>query len=184
MLQNLKLKLVAAAALLFSSTAFAGFGNFPGDGSVGNPYELGNIGPAPTTLSALLIGSTGSSFEEYANFTIPTFSSTTGSASTLFLSLGGFVVNDITGFAVEVWNNTHPNGTTLIASFTDDGLTHSLGDLLPGQYHLDISGTFGANLGQYSVSLQALPVPEPETYAMLLAGLGLVGFSARKRKFA
>jgi hypothetical protein len=26
------------------------------------------------------------------------------------------------------------------------------------------------------------PVPEPETYAMLLAGLGLIGFSARHRK--
>jgi len=25
-------------------------------------------------------------------------------------------------------------------------------------------------------------VPEPETYAMLLAGLGLVGFMARRRK--
>jgi len=30
----------------------------------------------------------------------------------------------------------------------------------------------------------APPVPEPETYAMLLAGLGLVGFAARRRKSA
>jgi hypothetical protein len=26
------------------------------------------------------------------------------------------------------------------------------------------------------------PVPEPETYALLIAGLGLVGFSARRRQ--
>jgi hypothetical protein len=26
------------------------------------------------------------------------------------------------------------------------------------------------------------PVPEPETYAMLLAGLGVVGFTARRRQ--
>ena len=26
------------------------------------------------------------------------------------------------------------------------------------------------------------PIPEPETYAMLLAGLGLLGFHARRRK--
>ena len=35
----------------------------------------------------------------------------------------------------------------------------------------------------YSVSeIQASLVPEPETYAMLLAGLGLLGFMARRRK--
>jgi hypothetical protein len=39
--------------------------------------------------------------------------------------------------------------------------------------------------GLYSVSeIQAFgqPVPEPETYALMLAGLGLVGFAARRRK--
>ncbi len=28
------------------------------------------------------------------------------------------------------------------------------------------------------------PIPEPETYAMMLAGLGLVGFIARRRKIS
>lgn len=32
------------------------------------------------------------------------------------------------------------------------------------------------------VSAPVTPVPEPETYAMLLAGLGLLGFTARRRK--
>ena len=35
------------------------------------------------------------------------------------------------------------------------------------------------DVGQLSLISQ---VPEPETYAMLLAGLGLVGFMARRRK--
>jgi hypothetical protein len=36
---------------------------------------------------------------------------------------------------------------------------------------------YGATVGALSA-----PVPEPETYAMLLAGLGLLGFTARRRK--
>jgi hypothetical protein len=34
----------------------------------------------------------------------------------------------------------------------------------------------------YISSLTVSAVPEPETYAMLLAGLGLFGFSLRRRK--
>jgi len=30
--------------------------------------------------------------------------------------------------------------------------------------------------------LPPAPIPEPETYAMMLAGLGLMGFVARRRK--
>lgn len=43
----------------------------------------------------------------------------------------------------------------------------------------------GANPYDYSNTLtlaQPVPVPEPETYAMLLAGLGLVGFTTLRRK--
>lgn len=39
-------------------------------------------------------------------------------------------------------------------------------------------GTLG---GSYGGVLQAVPVPEADTYALILAGLGLVGFMARRR---
>ena len=35
--------------------------------------------------------------------------------------------------------------------------------------------------GSYDFSIQAAPVPEPETYAMMLAGLGAIGFMLRRR---
>ena len=53
-----------------------------------------------------------------------------------------------------------------------------------GSYWLDITGnTNGLIGGAYSVALNAIPapVPEPETYAMLVAGLGLMGTIARRR---
>ncbi len=52
--------------------------------------------------------------------------------------------------------------------------------LIPGVLHAyKISAADLGNLGGYTA-----PVPEPETYAMLLAGLGLVGFVARRRQRA
>jgi hypothetical protein len=47
-------------------------------------------------------------------------------------------------------------------------------------------GATAANVRWREVTLtldqQTAPIPEPETYAMMLAGLGLLGFAARRRK--
>jgi hypothetical protein len=43
------------------------------------------------------------------------------------------------------------------------------------------SGGYSGDEG-ISVPPVVTPVPEPETYAMLLAGLGLIGFMVRRRK--
>lgn len=186
MKNNFKLKLIAATVLMASSAAYAGMANVSGDGSVNNPYLMGAIASSPSVLAATVTGMHNSIFEEFANFTIPTLSSVSGSANAYSLNLWGINVSEITGLTVEVWSDSHPSGSTLFASFSGNNATNVIGDLAAGQYHLDISGMLGssAHIGQYSVALQALPVPEPETYAMLLAGLGLLGFSVRRRKVA
>lgn len=59
--------------------------------------------------------------------------------------------------------------------------------LTAGDYYLKVIGTVNSSAaGSYSgnISLKALAVPEADTYAMLLAGLGMVGFVARRRKSA
>jgi hypothetical protein len=67
----------------------------------------------------------------------------------------------------------------------DDGY---LSDYQPG--YLKQQGNFnpfigyqsGGNLTNVSASFQAAPIPEPETYALMLAGLALVGAAARRRR--
>lgn len=55
--------------------------------------------------------------------------------------------------------------------------------LAAGNYYLQIDGYVASPTGgSYSGNLAIAAVPEPETYGMLLAGLGLIGFMARRRK--
>ncbi|MDP3872016.1 MAG: DNRLRE domain-containing protein [Methyloversatilis sp.] len=44
-----------------------------------------------------------------------------------------------------------------------------------------LTSEYGAPLARPVLSVEVMPVPEPGTYAMLLAGLGLIGFAARRR---
>jgi len=62
-------------------------------------------------------------------------------------------------------------GATVSALFSN-------GETRYGTYTLTNEAGFGSKVGITSVS----PVPEPETYAMMLAGLGLIGAIARRRK--
>jgi hypothetical protein len=69
-------------------------------------------------------------------------------------------------------------GSTTACTWTSDGTATTLtGDyqLMPGVLHAYKVST--ADLGSYTA-----PVPEPETYAMMLAGLGLVGLALRRRR--
>ncbi|TFW30395.1 choice-of-anchor A family protein [Duganella callida] len=100
------------------------------------------------------------------------------------------------------FNQAQSLGSELIWNFAGANTSVSVGRTFGGQV-LVADGTFsntgGANveggvfaktLNQYGEIhqqaftgvLPAAPVPEPETYAMLLAGLGLVGAIARRRR--
>lgn len=178
---------VALAAMSVAAQAGIGVvnGSFVADtGTVADPYELGSlVVGSSTTLSSTLFGRVGADFEEHANFTVAQDLNLYGSASTYTLTIWGFNVIDIDDFSVELWDGVHgQNNNALLGDIFGDNVTVNLGVLSAGQYHLDMFGTLGARVGHYSVTLAAAPVPEPSTYALLLAGLGVVGFVARRRR--
>jgi len=89
----------------------------------------------------------------------------------------------LTGVNIDIFNNAT---NTLV---TSDTLAGTLGGFAvstfssaigPGSYRLVATGT-GVRESSLDVSLIFAPVPEPEVYAMLLAGLGVVGLLARRR---
>jgi hypothetical protein len=48
---------------------------------------------------------------------------------------------------------------------------------------LTVTGTtITSPLASYAVTMSATPVPEPETYALMLAGLGAIAFMSRRRR--
>jgi len=46
---------------------------------------------------------------------------------------------------------------------------------------LAADNNFSSSQSTQFIALEIAPVPEPEQYALLLAGLGLIGWSARRR---
>ena len=83
--------------------------------------------------------------------------------------------------AVALYDITDPANATFLDMIVTDG------DLAPegleafeinGKSYLAIANEVSNTTTLYSLA----PVPEPETYALLIAGLGLVGFSAKRRQ--
>ncbi|MCV2361543.1 FxDxF family PEP-CTERM protein [Paucibacter sp. TC2R-5] len=58
------------------------------------------------------------------------------------------------------------------------------GQLAAGDYEVVITGKTLVSNTSYTGQVVTTPVPEPTTYALLLGGLGVVGFVARRRKAA
>lgn len=89
----------------------------------------------------------------------------------------------------SVFTVTLKNDNATVGSFTfnaPDNVASFIGVWSDSAFNrMEIRETTGGvedeYFGQFYAGNSALPVPEPETYAMLLAGLVLLGFAARRR---
>lgn len=116
-----------------------------------------------------------SSFSNWFSFSIPEGSSGNGEANAISLS-GSNVV--FTAFNLFESSNLIATGTLGLIPYLS-----FMGGAVPGNYSLNVAGNkTGTRTGSYAGNIAVSPVPEPGIYAMMLAGLGLLGFSARRRK--
>lgn len=110
------------------------------------------------------------------NIVAPGASAATSVTNIAFGGFGG--ITGFTGTLASVPLNSSavpspPLVVNVLAGFT--------GTLVPGAYSLVIGGNAGPG-ASYGGNVVLTPIPEPETYALMLAGLGVVGFMAARRR--
>lgn len=147
----------------------------------GSAYTNGTVDNAPPASDIIALSSGGT-------VTI-TFSQTVIDPYIALASWNGNTVDFgvpivIDSFGPGYWGSGTPVLSSSGTGFFGSGEVHGV-IRLPGSFdsisftHIS-EGWHGFTVGVAGIA----PVPEPETYAMLLAGLGLLGFAARRRQQA
>jgi hypothetical protein len=157
-------------------------------------YDLGVLSAgAPKSFNAFTSGTGLQSFDDSFSFSLLSASLTSGSV--LDFALSTLIGSQFTSAAL--YSGT-PNSGSMVAAATGTALPNGRYSELTfanavtpaGSYYLRVAGvvTPGVSLGAgYSGALSVTavtPVPEPESYAMFLAGLGVMGAIAVRRNKA
>lgn len=154
----MKLKqLVAASLLAIGAVAAQAAVLAPGG-------DFGTLGPESELFGGLLVGG---AFSDGFYFTLTDTSTVSGSVAEFF--------GDLSFSAVSL------DGAGALLSPTTTGYSFSFANLAAGEYQLTVTGS-AVGFSSYAGSLLAQPVSEPQSLAMLLAGLGVMGAVAARRR--
>lgn len=173
--KNMKLKTIMLAVALAASSTGVHAGNI--DGLPTPDVPLLSNGTNPLQYSGHFGNNPRGIFSDVFTFTRLDKSGNMASAE--------FSI-DLDSAAIIYFGGATLNGV----AFTQTGIDRwSLASILAPAGNLTLSvwgdatdgGSYGGDL---NVLMAAAPVPEPETYAMLLGGLALLGMAARRRKQA
>ena len=146
-----------------------------------------DLGANPTSANAYVVTHDTGSFSDVYTFTLTEPSDSITSAVSLEQpGFGGGFDYKIDNGNFALYSDADGDGTggTLVSSTTFGGDSTSLtaNSLAAGSYYWVVAGNASGNLGGiYNFTTNTAPVPEPETYALMLAGLGLLGFVGKRR---
>lgn len=143
---------------------------------------LGSFG-APVTYGDTFAVAAQGTINHSLTFTITTPLYAGSGVSDIPLSVTAANFNmDITNLSAQIFDSSNNLYVSYVQFGDADHLVLPANSLFAaGNYTLKIGGTSSSNGGFYSVGAATIPVPEPETWAMLLAGLGLVGMRLRRK---
>lgn len=143
--------------------------------------NLGVLPLTPSIASGTITHMDNVAFNDIFNFSMP--------ASGLSALLADFQIAynaanlyDINGLTANLYNGSNASGSWIasLAGSGTDLVNDSFGLNAGGSYSIRVSGTpIGSAGGMYAYAFTST-VPEAKTYAMMLAGLALVGFMARR----
>lgn len=171
----MKLKFAAVvAALALSGTAMAANTSI----TVTVPDILDTLDTG-FTIQARSVAA-GDSFTDFYKFVLGSSSDVYGGVASAKATLRNVVTKDIAFDAITL------TGTTFAGTRASEGTLPEFlfSNLAEGSYTLKVTGHATGTLGgsYHGELLAAAAVPEPEVLAMALAGVGVVGALARRRK--
>lgn len=185
---KLKVTFAAIAMAFAASTAHAGFQpvddlNFVDDSQI---TALTMTSDIDGTLSFDYNGFVASSFEQFFSFTLPAafVYDTSAHASNYKLS-STKNAKDITVLEFEVYDT---DGNLLLDTSASSPVgtigSDFIGTLTAGKYYIEIEGSALATGGKVGINVLASPtaVPEPSAWAMMVAGLGMLGYMSIRRR--
>lgn len=141
-------------------------------------YNLGDITATGALQNSAPFGN-GVSFSDTWNFTLSSFSDASVLISANF-SRPEFAFSN---FQATISGGAFPAPEALnLTSGSSFQILEGAGQAIAGNYTITVSGISNRNNSFYTFGIDVTPVPEPSSYALLMAGLGVVGFMARRSR--
>ncbi|MFC5512768.1 FxDxF family PEP-CTERM protein [Massilia jejuensis] len=171
------------AAVVLASASF-GAPSAWAQNDVGSPPQaLDLVDNASFFGDSFDAGNSGNTFADRFTFTVTGTIGQNLDAIVASISRDRNIGLDITGLWLFNGNDTLLSQGTSLQSGATDVWSVAGGNLSAGDYYIRVNGTIVSDDGaSFGGAMMLVPVPEPEAYGMMLGGLGILGFLARRRK--